>query len=139
MPLPILLLEDDADVRGLLAEALSDTGAFAVHAVATIGEAQALVAARGNGFAAAVLDVTLPDGNGREFCADLRRQGFHWPVILLSGLASEDDAVRGLEAGADDYLAKPFSIAELLARVAAKLRHTAPRAGLMPTQPSAAA
>ncbi len=122
MYLPILLLEDNADVRDLLVEALSDNGAFAVYAATTIGEAQALVAERGDSFAAAVLDVSLSDGDGRQFCADLRRQGFHLPVILLSGLSSEDDVVRGLEAGADDYLVKPFSIAELLARVAAKLR-----------------
>jgi DNA-binding response OmpR family regulator len=126
MHLPILLLEDNADVRDLLVEAFSDNGAFAVHAAATISEAQTLVAEHGNSFAAAVLDVSLPDGDGRQFCADLRRQGFDLPVILLSGLSSEDDVVRGLEAGADDYLVKPFSIAELLGRVAAKLRHAAP-------------
>ncbi len=139
MHLPILLLEDNADVRNLLVEALSDDGAFMVHAAATIGEAQALVAEHGNSFAAAVLDVSLPDGDGRQFCASLRRQGFHFPVILLSGLSDEDDVVRGLEAGADDHLAKPFSIAELLARIAAKLRHAAPQAGLMPGHLEAAA
>ena len=139
MHLPILLLENNADVRDLLVEALSDDGAFAVHAAATIGEAQALVAERGASFAAAVLDLSLPDGDGSQFCAELRRQGFRWPVILLSGLSSEDDVVRGLDAGADDYLAKPFSIAELLARVAAKLRHATPRAGLAPAQLGAAA
>jgi len=139
MPLPILLVEDNADVRDLLVEALSDNGAFTVHAAETISEAQALVAEHGDSFAAAVLDVSLPDGDGRKFCADLRRQGFHLPVILLSGLSSEDDVVRGLEAGADDYLIKPFSIAELLARIAAKLRHTAPRTGLMPAHRGAAA
>ncbi len=139
MPSPILLLEDDADVRGLLVEALEDNGAFSVHAAATISEAQALVAEHGDRFAAALLDVTLPDGDGRRFCAGLRRQGFHMPVILLSGLASEDDAVLGLEAGADDYLVKPFIIAELLARMAAKLRHAAPHAGQAPAHLGAAA
>ena len=139
MPLPILLLEDDADVRDLLVEALSDDGAYTVHAAETIGEAQALMAEHGDSFAAALLDVSLPDGDGRQLCADLRRQGFHLPVILLSGLNSEDDAVLGLEAGADDYLVKPFSIAELLTRIAAKLRHAAPHAGQAPAQPSAAA
>jgi DNA-binding response OmpR family regulator len=139
MHLPILLLEDNADVRDLLVEALSDNGAFAVHAAETITEAQALVAEHGDSFAAAVLDVSLQDGDGRKFCADLRRQGFHLPVILLSGLSSEDDVVRGLEAGADDYLIKPFSIAELLARIAAKPRHTAPRTGLMPAHRGAVA
>ena len=139
MHLPLLLLEDNADVRDLLVEALSDNDTFAVHAAATISEAQALVAERGDSFAAAVIDVSLPDGDGRQLCADLRRQGFHWPVILLSGLSSEDDVVRGLEAGADDYMVKPFSIAELLARITAKLRHTAPRAGLVHAHLGAAA
>lgn len=139
MYLPILLLEDDADVRDLLVEALSDDGTFAVHAAVTIGEAQALVADHGDSFAAAVLDVSLPDGDGRQLCIDLRGQGFHWPVILLSGLGGEDDVARGLDAGADDYLVKPFGIAELLARIAAKLRHTAPRTGLMPAHCGAAA
>ena len=97
------------------------------------------MAEHGASFAAAVLDVRLPDGDGSQFCAELRRQGFRWPVILLSGLGSEDDAVRGLDAGADDYLAKPFSIAELVARMAAKLRHAASPAGLMAAQLEAAA
>jgi len=139
MHLPILLVEHDADVRDLLVEALSDNGTFAVHAAETIIEAQTLMAKHGDSLAAAVIDVSLPDGDGRQFCADLRRQGFHLPVILLSGLSDEDDVVRGLEAGADDYLIKPFSIAELLARIAAKLRHTAPRTRLMPAHRGAAA
>ncbi len=136
---PILLLEDDADVHDLLVEALSNNGTFAVHAVSTISEAQALVAERGGSFAAAVLDISLSNEDGRRFCAELRRQGFHQPVILLSDLSSEDDIVCGLEAGADDYLVKPFSLAELLARVAAKLRHAAPppgqRQGTLEPQP----
>ena len=124
MHIPILLLEDNADVRDLLIEAFSDD-AFTVRAAATIGEAQTLMAEHGESFVAAVLDVSLPDGDGRQFCAELRRQGFHLPVILLSGLGGEDDVVRGFEAGADDYLAKPFSIAELLARIRSQLRHAA--------------
>ena len=138
MHLPLLLLEDNADVRDLLVEALSDD-AFEVYAAATISAAQAPVAERGDSFAAAVLDVSLPDGDGRQLCAELRRQGFHWPVILLSGLSSEDDVACGLEAGADDYLVKPFSIAELLARITAKLRHAAPRARLVHAHLGAAA
>ncbi len=135
----ILLFENDADLRNLLVEALTDDGGFIVRAAETIGEAQSLMVNYGESFAAAVLDVSLPDGDGRRFCTSLRRQGFHLPVILLSSLCSEDDIVRGLEAGADDYLVKPFSIAELLGRVAAKLRHAAPRAGLMPGHLGAAA
>ena len=99
-----------------------------VRPAETIGEARTLLAERGRGFAVAVLNVGLPDGDGRRFCASLRWQGFRLPVILVSGLGGEDDVVRGLEAGADDYLVKPFGVAELLARVAVQLRHAAPRA-----------
>ena len=137
--LPILLVEDDADVRSLLVEALTDIGAFTVHAAETLSEAQALMVEHGDSLVVVVLDATLQDGDGRRFCADLRRQGFHLPVILLSGLGGEDDVVHGLEAGADDYLIKPFNIAELLARIAAKLQHTAPRTGLSPAHRGAAA
>ena len=70
--------------------------------------------------------------DGRDLCASLRRQGFHLPVILLSGLGGEDDIVGGFEAGADDYLIKPFGMAELLARLAAQLRRAAPQARLVP-------
>lgn len=132
MHLPILVVEDDADVRSLLVEALTDVGCFLVYAVGTAGAAQALMAEYGDSFAVAVLDVGLPDGDGRDFCASLRRQGFHLPVILLSGLGGEDDVVRGFEAGADDYLVKPFGIAELLARIAAQLQRAPPQAGPMP-------
>ncbi len=86
----------------------------------------------GDSFAAVVLDVGLPDGDGRDLCASLRRQGFHLPVVLLSGRDSEDDIVCGFEAGADDYLVKPFGVAELLARIAAQLRRTVPQARPMP-------
>ncbi len=124
---PILLVEDDADLRSLLFEALTEVGGFLVYTVETAGAAQALMAGCGDSFAAAVLDISLPDGDGRDLCASLRRQGFHLPVILLSGLGGEDDIVRGFEAGADDYLVKPFGVAELLARLAAQLRRTAPQ------------
>ena len=131
---PILVVEDDADVRSLLFEALTEVGGFLVYTVETAGAAQALMEGCGNSFAAVVLDVSLPDGDGRDFCASLRRQGFHLPVILLSGLAGEDDIVSGFEAGADDYLVKPFGIAELLARVAAQLRCAAPQARPTPAR-----
>ncbi len=131
---PVLVVEDDADIRSLLFEALTELGGFLVYTVETAGAAQALMAGCGDSFAAAVLDVSLPDGDGRDLCASLRRQGFHLPVILLSGLGGEDEIVRGFEAGADDYLVKPFGVAELLARLAAQLRRTAPQARPMPAQ-----
>ena len=132
MHLPVLVVEDDADVRSLLVEVLTSLGSFLVYAVETAGAAQALMAECGDSFAVAVLDVSLPDGDGRDLCASLRRQGFHLPVIMLNGRDSEDDIVRGFEAGADDYLVKPFGMAELLARVAAQLRRAPPQAGPMP-------
>ena len=82
----------------------------------------------GGSFTVAVLDASLPDGDGRTFCSSLRRQGFDLPVILVSGLGGEEDVASGLESGADDYLVKPFGVAELLARVAAQLRHAVPGA-----------
>ena len=131
---PILVVEDDADVRSLLFEALTDVGGFLVYTVETASAAQALMAGCGDSFAAAVFDIGLPDGNGRDLCASLRRQGFHLPVILLSGLGGEDDIVAGFDAGADDYLVKPFGMAELLARLAAQLRRTAPQVRPMPAR-----
>ena len=131
---PILVVEDDADVRSLLFEALTEVGGFLVYTVETAGAAQALMEGCGDSFAAVVLDVSLPDGDGRDFCASLRRQGFHLPVILLSGLSGEDYFVGGFEAGADDYLVKPFSLDELLARLAAQLRCTAPPVKPMPAR-----
>ncbi len=74
---------------------------------------------------AMVLDVMLPDVNGFELCARLRRAGNFVPVIMLTARASAEDRVRGLEAGADDYIAKPFSLDELLARVRSMLRRQA--------------
>ncbi len=134
MHFPVLLVEDDADLRSLLFEALTEVGGFLVCTVETAGAAQALMAGYGDSFAAVVLDISLPDEDGRDLCASLRRQGFHLPVILLSGLGGEDDIVRGFEAEADDYLVKPFGIAELLARIAAQLRRTAPQVRPMPAR-----
>ena len=122
----VLVIEDDSDVRQLLVEALTDEGGFTVHAASSIREAQTVMTGCAESFSLVVLDVRLPDGDGRDFCASLRQQGFRHPVILLTGLTDEDDVVRGLDAGADDYLAKPFSIRELLARVTAQLHHVSP-------------
>jgi DNA-binding response OmpR family regulator len=82
-----------------------------------------------------VLDVMLPDMTGIDLCRSLRESGIYTPVLMLTALDSTDDRVRGLEAGADDYLAKPFALIELLARVRSLLRRrdwSGPRA---PTAP----
>ena len=126
MPSSILVVEDDVAVRELLVETLTIGGGYGVQTASTISSAQALMSEHGEGFDVILLDVGLPDGDGREFCASLRQRGFRLPIFLLTGLGHEDDIVGGLEAGADDYLVKPFRVGELLARVAGQLRHTAP-------------
>lgn len=69
-----------------------------------------------------LLDVELPDGNGFEICARLRQSGFDKPILMLTGQDDESDIIKGLEAGANDYIAKPMRIGELLARIKAQLR-----------------
>ena len=78
--------------------------------------------ADGARFDAVLLDIGLPDGDGRDFCAELRRTACKVPIIMLTGADAEHDVVRGLDAGANDYIAKPFRITELLARLRAQLR-----------------
>jgi DNA-binding response OmpR family regulator len=121
-PRPILLIEDDAALRATLAEQIALNGEFHVTEAGTLAEAEAALDADGARFDAVLLDVGLPDGDGREFCAKLRRDGKRMPVIMLTGADAEQDVVRGLDAGANDYIAKPFRLGELLARVRAQLR-----------------
>lgn len=71
-----------------------------------------------------ILDLMLPDGDGMTLCRQLRLQGFHKPIIMLTARGEEMDKVLGLEVGADDYVVKPFSLRELLARIRAHLRRT---------------
>jgi len=121
-PRPILLVEDDAALRATLAEQIAFAGEFHVTAAGTLAEAEAALDAEGARFDAVLLDIGLPDGDGREFCAKLRRGGKRMPVIMLTGADAEQDVVKGLDAGANDYIAKPFRLNELLARVRAQLR-----------------
>ena len=73
-------------------------------------------------FDAMILDVGLPDGDGRDYCVRLREEGHRMPIIMLTGSSAENEVVRGLESGANDYISKPFRLAELLARLRAQLR-----------------
>ncbi len=123
MPSSVLLVEDEDEVRQVLVEALLSKGGFSVLEAATISTAWGVLAQAAGTLDLMVLDVGLPDGDGREFCAALRQQGIATPVIFLTGLMDEDDIVRGFEAGGDDYLVKPFGIGEFLSRVGAQLRH----------------
>ena len=119
---PILIIDDDNTLREMLVEQLEVDGEFAAAEAGTISEAEAMVTARDARFDALILDVTLPDGDGRDLCASLRKAGLRMPIIMLTGSDDEADVVRGLDAGANDYIAKPFRLAELLARLRAQVR-----------------
>jgi DNA-binding response OmpR family regulator len=118
----ILIVEDDQDLAPTLAEHLIDAGGFSVVTAKTLEEADSAFDTRDARFDAIILDIGLPDGDGRDYCARLRRQGHQMPVIMLTGADGEEDVVRGLDSGANDYIAKPFRSNELLARLRAQLR-----------------
>ncbi len=121
-PRPVLIVEDDVALAGTLTDQLALEGEFEPVAASSLAAAETLLNAPGARFDLVLLDLTLPDGDGREFCTRLRRGGFRMPVIMLTGSDGEADIVSGLDAGANDYIAKPFRLAELLARIRAQLR-----------------
>ena len=126
--LPVLLVEDDDGIATPLSAALRGDGHQVVR-VATGGDA---LRAAAEGVAAVVLDLGLPDIDGVEVCRRLREVAPQAPVLMLTARTSEADVVVGLDAGADDYVTKPFRLAELLARLRALLRRAtadAPRSG----------
>jgi two-component system copper resistance phosphate regulon response regulator CusR len=124
----VLIVEDDPQVAELLLRALRDA-AWAPDVAAT-GSA-ALDALAMNEYDLAVLDVGLPDMDGFEVCRRWRRRGGRTPILILTARGALNDRVTGLDAGADDYLGKPFEIEELLARLRALARR--PREALGPT------
>ncbi|GAN69045.1 response regulator transcription factor [Acetobacter orleanensis] len=119
---PILVVDDDRILRQTLVEQLQLEGEFTVQEASSLAEAREKLKAPDCRFDALLLDVSLPDGDGRDFCAELRKDGLRMPIIMLTGSDDEADIVRGLDAGANDYVAKPFRIAELLARLRAQMR-----------------
>ena len=119
---PILIVDDDQSLREELAAQLQVDGEFTADEAASVNEAEAKIRRHEQRFDAMILDVGLPDGDGRDLCAELRRRGLRMPIIMLTGSDDETDVVRGLEAGANDYIAKPFRLNELLARLRAQLR-----------------
>ena len=121
-PRPVLIVDDDPALRATLSEQLSLDGEFAVHEAGTAEQAEHALLEPSARYDAVLLDIGLPDGNGRDLCAKLRRDGVRVPIIMLTGADGESDVVRGLDAGANDYIAKPFRINELLARLRAQLR-----------------
>ncbi|MCP4918377.1 MAG: response regulator transcription factor [Proteobacteria bacterium] len=121
----LLVVEDDENLRLALCDNLEDEG-YLVRAASSLAEARGAF----EGAALIILDIMLPDGDGYSFCRELRAGGYGGGVIMLTARTLEEDLVRGFEAGADDYLSKPYRLRELLARVAALLR----RAGGAPQQ-----
>lgn len=119
---PILIIDDDMALRQTLVEQLQLDQEFSAFEAGTMGDALDLLGREGARYDALILDVGLPDGDGRDLCAQLRKQGHRMPIIMLTGSDEEADVVRGLDAGANDYIAKPFRLAELLARLRAQLR-----------------
>jgi len=122
----ILLVEDESRVAGFIAKGLREQS-YAVD-IAADGE-QALYLAAVNEYDLLILDVMLPRKDGWAVCRELRAAGFRVPILMLTALDAVDDRVAGLDAGADDYLAKPFDFKELLARLRALGRRPA---GLRP-------
>ncbi len=122
MPTPknILLVDDDEDLREALAEQLVMTEDFDVFEAGD--GAEALQKSREGLFDLVILDVGLPDTDGRELCKLMRKQGVKCPVLMLTGHDSDADTILGLDAGANDYVTKPFRFPVLLARIRAQLR-----------------
>jgi two-component system OmpR family response regulator len=115
----ILIVEDDQQIASFVTKGLKQSG-YAVDHCGDGEEAMALVST--TAYDAAVVDVMLPKLDGLSFVQRLRRQNNRVPVLILSAKATVDDRVRGLQAGGDDYLTKPFAFSEMLARVQALIR-----------------
>ena len=117
----ILIVDDDEDLRQALAEQLELVEDFRAEHAATAAEG--LEKALNNKPALILLDVHLPDLDGREACRQLRAAGSSTPVIMLTGADSDTDTIEGFDSGANDYVTKPFKFAVLLARIRAHLRN----------------
>ena len=116
----ILLVDDEDDLREALAEQMVATDDFDVTEAGT--GAAAVEATKGAIFDLIILDVGLPDTDGRELCRVMRKHGVKCPVLMLTGHDSDADTILGLDAGANDYVTKPFKFPVLLARIRAQLR-----------------
>jgi DNA-binding response OmpR family regulator len=128
MSAEILIVEDDENLRVALCDNLEHEG-HRVHVARTGAEAHAALAKQG--FSLIILDIMLPDTDGYAVCRELRARGDTTMVLMLTARTLEDDLVRGFDAGADDYLKKPYRLRELLSRVGALLR----RSGAQPSDP----
>ncbi|CCG40085.1 response regulator [Magnetospirillum molischianum] len=127
----ILVVDDDAEICDLVSQALSAQG----YQVTSVGDGTAMrCALEGEVIDLIILDLMLPGEDGLSLCRHLRATTAT-PIIMLTAMGSEIDRVVGLEMGADDYLAKPFSTRELLARIRAVLRRSGPSFPTVPTNP----
>lgn len=132
-PHPVLIVDDNERLRTSLSEQLAFGGEFAASGAASIAAAEALIRADGSRFAAILLDLALPDGAAREFCAKLRRAGMRMPIIMLAGAEGEEEVLRCLDAGANDVITKPLRVQDLLAKLHAQIRHSSGGEGAIST------
>lgn len=123
MKFKLLLVEDDPFLQDGLQELLTEEG-YALDTAGSCAEARRFVSEQT--YQLVLLDVTLPDGNGCQLCAEWRAQGVKTPILFLTAKDEEGDIVRGLDAGGDDYVTKPFRLRELLSRIRAQVRRAQP-------------
>ncbi len=116
----ILVVDDEDDLRESLVDQLDMYEEFETASAATASEGMAK--AKSDNADLIIMDVGLPDMDGREACKLLRKNGFKGPIVMLTAQASDSDTILGLESGANDYIPKPFKFAVLLARIRAQLR-----------------
>src|ERR671938_857864 len=116
----ILIVDDDAELSNALVEQLALHEEF--EAIAADNAAKGMQAAKNGNVDLVIMDVGLPDVDGREAVRMLRKNGFKAPIIMLTGHDTDSDTILGLESGANDYVTKPFRFAVLLARIRAQLR-----------------
>ena len=132
----ILIADGDTAERERLAKALQTGGAFRVSEVGNAADVMAHVQSRTQRFDAIIVNAVLPDADGPELCARIRRRGLRMPIIALSDSANEADVVRSLDAGANDCVRKPFQLAELSARLRAQIReHDTSEDAVLPIGP----
>jgi DNA-binding response OmpR family regulator len=117
----ILLVDDDIGLRAFLAFELENAG-FCVVEASTSDEADTMLGLEADGIEGVILDLVLPDGDGRVLCRRMRERGLRIPVLMLTGMDAEADVVSALDLGADDYVNKPVDARELIARLRAQLR-----------------
>lgn len=120
----VLIVEDDPDIASLLRRGLGAAGYEADWAASAPA---ALARVEAGGVDAAIVDMMLGGDSGAEMVAEMRRRGHRMPALILSALARVEDRAEGLDAGAQDYIVKPFQLSELVARLEVQLRRAQPR------------